>query len=78
MTKDTGLLDKKSRPGDISSEEFRKAGHELVDWIAEYVAHPERQVVLPAVEPGQLRAKLPEFPPELGASPGVVLRDFEN
>ena len=78
MTKDTGLLDKKSSPGDISCEEFRKAGHELVDWIAEYLAHPERHAVLPAVEPGELRAKLPEFPPEHGESPGVVLRDFEN
>ncbi len=78
MTKDTGLLDKKSSPGDISSEEFRKAGHELVDWIAEYVAHPERHAVLPAVEPGELRAKLPEFPPEHGDSSAAVLRDFEN
>ena len=32
-------------------EEFRRFGHEVVDWIADYLAHPERYPVLPKSPP---------------------------
>ena len=52
--------------GDMSAEEFRRYGHEVVDFIAEYFSHPERHPVLAQVRPGQLRSQLPTSPPERG------------
>lgn len=59
-------------------EEFRRYGHRLVDWIADYLAHPERLPVLAQVEPGWLRAALPAEAPETGEGFGRVLQDWER
>ena len=52
--------------GDMSADEFRRYGHEVIDWIADYLARPEKYPVLAPVEPGRLRAQLPASPPEHG------------
>ncbi len=62
----------------MTSDEFRRHGHALVDWIAEYLANPERYPVLPRVTPGQLRDTLPSRPPEQGESFEAIFRDFER
>jgi aromatic-L-amino-acid decarboxylase len=49
---------------DMDPEQFRKYGHQLVDWIAEYLSHPERYNVLAQVQPGEIRAAFPPVPPE--------------
>jgi aromatic-L-amino-acid decarboxylase len=64
--------------GDMSPEEFRRFGHEVVDWIAGYFSHPERFPVLAQVEPGQLRSQLPQSPPERGEPMSAILEDFER
>jgi len=49
----------------MTPEEFRKAGHELIDWIADYrarVAHGDFPV-MSRNAPGALRAALPKAPP---------------
>lgn len=76
-TLDTGTLGA-SRGNDLSPEEFRRAGHAIVDWIADYYAHPERQRVLPDVAPGQLLDKLPPSAPQQGACQEEILADFER
>ena len=48
--------------GDMSAEEFRRFGHELVDWIANYFEHIEELPVLAQIEPGDLKAQLPGRP----------------
>ncbi len=48
--------------GDISPEEFRRQGYRVVDWISEYLAHPERHPVLAQVQPGDVRRQLPDAP----------------
>lgn len=63
---------------DLSPEDFRRAGHAVVDWIADYYAHPERQRVLPDVLPGQLVDKLPSSAPQRGAAQEEILADFER
>src|SRR5215510_12261044 len=63
---------------DMSSEEFREWGHKLVDWIADYLAHPERYPVLSQVEPGSIRRQLPQSPPEKPEAMGDILRDLEK
>src|SRR5208283_2968924 len=62
----------------MTPEEFRLYGHQAVDWIAEYLAHPERYPVLPPVKPGQLTTALPARGPERGEPMSAILADFEG
>ncbi len=64
--------------GDMSPEEFRRFGHEVVDWIAGYLARAEDYPVLAQVEPGQLRSQLPASPPGRGEPMKEILEDFER
>ena len=43
----------------MTPDEFRRHGHAVVDWIADYYARIESFPVLSQVEPGQIRASLP-------------------
>jgi aromatic-L-amino-acid/L-tryptophan decarboxylase len=47
----------------MNPEEFRKYGHQLIDWIADYRAHLADLPVRSQVEPGAVRAQLPSVPP---------------
>ncbi|MGE5377245.1 MAG: pyridoxal phosphate-dependent decarboxylase family protein [Bacteroidota bacterium] len=47
----------------MNPEEFRKYGHQLIDWIADYRAHVADLPVRSQVEPGAVRAQLPSVPP---------------
>jgi aromatic-L-amino-acid decarboxylase len=49
----------------MDTEEFRRLGHELIDWIADYRAKAYRGEfpVLPKVAPGEVRNALPAIPP---------------
>ena len=62
----------------MQPNEFRKHGHAVVDWIADYLENPEQWLVLPAVRPGELRSSLPQSPPERGESMDAVLEDFQK
>jgi aromatic-L-amino-acid/L-tryptophan decarboxylase len=62
----------------VDPSEFRKHGHTLVDWIADYLANNERYPVLPRVAPGQVRASLPPAAPERGESFEQIFADFER
>ena len=60
----------------MNPEEFRRHGHAVVDWIAEYLAHPECYPVLPKVQPGDLIDALPASAPERGRADGGDPRRF--
>lgn len=62
----------------MTAEEFRCAGHELVDWIADYRARIEEFPVLSRAEPGELRRALPERAPEHGESIDAILADLDR
>ncbi len=64
--------------GDLPAEEFARHAHTLVDWIAEYLAHPERYPVLARVAPGDVRGALPDAPPREGEPLGTIVADFER
>jgi aromatic-L-amino-acid decarboxylase len=64
--------------GDMDPESFRREGHRVVDWIADYFAHPERYPVLSRVKPGDVRSALPVEAPEQGEPFDAILSDFEN
>jgi aromatic-L-amino-acid decarboxylase len=67
-----------SPTADMSAAEFRKHGHAVIDWIADYLQNPEQWPVLPNVKPGELRDSLPQSPPERGESMAAILEDFRR
>lgn len=64
--------------GDISANEFRRAGHQLIDWIAGYWEHPEQFPVLSRSRPGDIARALPSSAPDEPESLDAILRDFEQ
>lgn len=62
----------------MNPEEFRAFGHRLVDWIADYRGSTASRSVMSTVQPGSIRAQLPNAPPEAPESMDAVLRDVEN
>ncbi|MDR2697029.1 MAG: aspartate aminotransferase family protein, partial [Holophagales bacterium] len=50
----------------MDNSTFRRLGHELVDWIAEYRDHIESFPVMSQVKPGEIRAMMPAEPPQRG------------
>jgi aromatic-L-amino-acid/L-tryptophan decarboxylase len=59
-------------------EDFRRFGYQIIDWIADYWAHPERHAVLADVRPGALADQLPSGGPEHGEPMERILADFER
>jgi aromatic-L-amino-acid decarboxylase len=62
----------------MTPEEFRRAGHELVDWVADYRARIAALPVMSPLEPGAVRAQLPAAPPEAPEGFAAILRDLER
>ena len=64
--------------GDMSKEDFRRIGHELIDWIADYFANIDERPVLAAIEPGDLKSQLPSRPPAQGESMEKIIEDLDR
>jgi aromatic-L-amino-acid/L-tryptophan decarboxylase len=62
----------------MSPEEFRRLGHQLIDWIADYRARVASMPVMSPVEPGAVRAQLPAAPPSRPEAFDGVFRDLER
>jgi aromatic-L-amino-acid/L-tryptophan decarboxylase len=62
----------------MDRDEFRRAGHELVDWVAEYFERVEQYPVLSQVSPGDIKRRLPAAPPEQGEPMDRILQDFRD
>ncbi len=58
--------------------EFRRHGHELVEWIADYLAGSEKYPVLSRISPGDVRNALPGAAPPHGESFDAIFADFER
>ena len=59
----------------MTSDEFRRYGRAVIDWIAEYYEQIEQYPVLSQAQPGQIRAGLPPTPPEQGEAFEQILND---
>jgi aromatic-L-amino-acid decarboxylase len=57
---------------------FREDGLAALEWAARYLEEVGEYPVLARVEPGELRAKLPQSPPEEGEPFADVLRDLDR
>jgi len=62
----------------MSPEEFRRNGHAVVDWIADYYGRVESLPVLSQAKPGEIRAALPANPPAQGEGFDAILADVEK
>jgi len=62
----------------MSPEDFRRHGHAVIDWIADYQAHIESFPVLSRVKPGEIRAKLPPSAPAHGEPFDKILADMDR
>ena len=63
---------------DMSPGDFRRYGHEAVEWIAEFLENVRDYPVLPPVKPGELTDSLPASAPETGEPMEALLRDFRE
>ncbi len=78
---DEKLLDAAQQPGalgDMTPDDFRRYGHQMVDWIADYFTHVGEYPVLSRNAPGAIRKALPAHPPAQPEPMEAVLADFER
>jgi aromatic-L-amino-acid decarboxylase len=59
-------------------EDFRRAGHETVDWIARYLSTVGDLPVQAQTKPGQLFDSLPASAPDQGEPFSAILEDFDK
>jgi aromatic-L-amino-acid decarboxylase len=62
----------------MSPDDFRRHGHEVIDWIADYYSRIESFPVLSQAKPGDIRASLPEGAPVQGEEFAGLLKDVEK
>jgi aromatic-L-amino-acid/L-tryptophan decarboxylase len=62
----------------MDPETFRRLGHELIDWIADYHGRLEELPVQSTVEPGWVRSQLPAHPPSTGEALDGLTSDLDR
>ncbi len=62
----------------MNTDEFRKNGKEMVDYMANYLENIQKRRVIPGIEPGYLRHYLPSEPPQHAESFAKVMRDVDK
>jgi aromatic-L-amino-acid decarboxylase len=62
----------------VTPEEFRKQGHAIVDWIADYRRDVAKYPVMARTEPGDIRRALPASAPEQPEPFADIMRDLDT
>ena len=62
----------------MQPDEFRRHGHDLVDWMADYMRDVGELPVTPSVRPGDIVRQLPSAPPEAGEPFERLFQDFTD
>jgi aromatic-L-amino-acid decarboxylase len=62
----------------MTPDEFRRYGHQLIDWIADYRAGIAERPVMARTAPGEIKGQLPPSPPEHPEDFAAVFRDLER
>jgi aromatic-L-amino-acid/L-tryptophan decarboxylase len=64
--------------GDMSAEEFRRFGYDVINWVSNYLEHVGERPVLSQVKPGELVSELPSAPPATGEAMETILADVDR
>ncbi|MEO7454769.1 MAG: pyridoxal-dependent decarboxylase [Gemmatimonadaceae bacterium] len=62
----------------MNPEEFRRVGHQIIDWIADYRAKVQDRPVMARSEPGEIKGSLPASPPASPEKFAAIMRDFDK
>ncbi|WP_280247037.1 pyridoxal-dependent decarboxylase [Nocardia abscessus] len=62
----------------MTPEEFRRNGHKVVDWVADYLSDVDKYPVKSRVEPGWVRSQLPATAPEAGENFDAIIADLDR
>jgi aromatic-L-amino-acid/L-tryptophan decarboxylase len=62
----------------VTPEEFRKAGHDVVDWIADFRATLENRPVMARTAPGEVARAFPAAPPETPQDPAEIFSALDR
>ncbi len=62
----------------MTPEEFRRFGHQLIDWVADYRARIAGRPVMARTAPGEVQSQLPTAPPEQPEDFAAIFRDLEH
>ncbi|OMO92348.1 Pyridoxal phosphate-dependent decarboxylase [Corchorus olitorius] len=62
----------------LDPEEFRRQGHMIIDFLADYYQNIDKYPVLSQVEPGYLRKLLPMSAPNVGEPVEAILEDVQK
>jgi aromatic-L-amino-acid decarboxylase len=62
----------------MNSDEFRKAGYRIIDWVADYRANVESRPVMAKTAPGEIKAQLPASPPQQPESFDAIMNDLDR
>jgi len=62
----------------MTPEEFRRMGHQVVDWVADYRERVATLPIMSRVAPGDIKAQLPVSPPDVPDGFDAILRDLDR
>ena len=62
----------------MTPDEFRRHGHDVVEWIAAYMERVGDLPIVSTVAPGDIRARLPDAAPEAPEPFDALLRDLDE
>jgi len=62
----------------MTPEEFRRLGHQVVDWVADYRERVARLPVMSQSTPGAIKAQLPASPPATPEAFEAILGDLDR
>lgn len=72
------MTSKQPRPGDLSLDDLRRVGADVIEAIAQYHAGLDHRRVLPAVSPAEAAARFADALPEVGIPADAILADWIN
>ena len=62
----------------MSPEDFRRYGHQLIDWLADYHESLADRPVMAKTRPGEIRDALPSAPPNEPEDFGAAIEDLNR
>ncbi len=62
----------------VTPDEFRRYGHQLIDWLADYQDQLAQRPVMAGTQPGAIKAAVPASPPEAPEDFVAVLADLDR